>query len=91
MMPAQLTSYGVVTLSSPDSEASAVQLGATLIDSELPAAGGAVSLMRVTLDDGEARDLVVYAIDPAEVALMASNADKRSVIAYAIQAAAQEL
>jgi hypothetical protein len=47
-----------------EDEAPAVELGATVLESDLPEAGGATAIVRMTISDGTQRNLVLYAVKP---------------------------
>ena len=63
-------------------ESPAVELGATVLESDLPEAGGAVAIAQTTLSDDTQRNLILYAVRPGV---------EDSQIAEAIQAALQIL
>jgi hypothetical protein len=66
----------------------AVEIACTMKESDLPAAGGAYPVIATALSDGTSRVLVLYSIDPANVAGITSQSEQ---VARAIQVAAQTL
>ena len=69
----------------------AVRLGFSVLEADLSAGGGAVSVARVTLSDGTERVIALYAADAADVGSMASNSGKREAIGRAVGDACVDL
>ena len=90
-MSAKATHSQAITYGENDVESSALEIGGIVLAEDMPETGGATPFMRVTLEDGTDRCLVLFAIEPDAVEDMASNQDKRDAIAEAIEAAAQAL
>tara|TARA_R110001583_G_scaffold44829_9_gene141858 strand:+ start:129 stop:386 length:258 start_codon:yes stop_codon:yes gene_type:complete len=59
-------------------ESPAVEFGATVLESDLPEAGGAIAIAKMAISDDTQRNLVLYAVKPGI---------EDSQIAEAIQAA----
>ena len=90
-MSVKATDSQIVIYASAGVESSAIEVTGIILDNDMPEAGGATAFMRVTLEDGTDRVLVLFAIEPDAVEDMASNQDKRDAIAEAVEAAAQAL
>ena len=90
-MSAKATNSQAIAYGENDVESSAIEVGGIVLDDDMPEVGGATPFMRVTLEDGTERCLVLFAIEPDAVEDMASNQDKRDAIAEAIEAAALTL
>lgn len=45
-------------------ESPAIELAATVLESDMPEAGGATAIVRMTISDGTQRDLILYAVKP---------------------------
>lgn len=90
-MGVKATDSQIVIYASAGVESSAVEVTGIVLDDDIPETGGAVPFVRVTLEDGTERVLVLFAIAPDEVAEMASDQAKRATIVEAIETAATGL
>tara|TARA_R100001129_G_scaffold182216_1_gene162511 strand:+ start:115 stop:402 length:288 start_codon:yes stop_codon:yes gene_type:complete len=69
----------------------AIRLGCSILESDMPSDGAAVSVVKATLSDGTERVILLYSVAPERVPVMCAGTLLRTAIANDIKAAADAL